>query len=83
MVLGEVLQTTLRVTRTPEELGVDYLVGGSLASSLHGIPRATHDADLVADMKQDIVETFGAKPPAVLSGSRLGRSNRLVRARTS
>jgi hypothetical protein len=29
-------------------LGIAYLAGGSLASSLHGIPRATQDADVVA-----------------------------------
>jgi hypothetical protein len=27
------------------------LVGGSLASSLHGIPRATQDVDMVAGLK--------------------------------
>jgi len=34
-----------------DELGIPYLVGGSLASSLYGIPRATQDADLMADVK--------------------------------
>jgi len=33
-----------------ERLGVAYYLGGSLASSLHGTPRATRDADLVADL---------------------------------
>ncbi|HVR96259.1 MAG TPA: hypothetical protein VMW27_06580 [Thermoanaerobaculia bacterium] len=34
-----------------EDLGVHYLLGGSLASSLHGIPRTTQDADLVAALE--------------------------------
>jgi hypothetical protein len=31
-------------------LGIEYLVGGSLASSLHGRPRTTQDVDLVATL---------------------------------
>ena len=34
-----------------EGLGIHYLLGGSLASSLHGIPRTTQDADLVAALE--------------------------------
>ena len=30
-----------------DELGVAYILGGSLASGVHGEPRATRDADLV------------------------------------
>jgi hypothetical protein len=47
----EVIGVTLRVTTVFESLGVPYLVGGSLASSLHGRPRATQDVDLVADLR--------------------------------
>lgn len=35
-----------------DHLGIRYHIGGSLASSVHGIPRATLDADLVALMEQ-------------------------------
>ncbi|HEU4558455.1 MAG TPA: hypothetical protein VFS20_11420, partial [Longimicrobium sp.] len=41
-----------------EKLDVPYLVGGSLASSLHGEPRATQDVDIVADLKLEHVEPF-------------------------
>lgn len=34
-----------------ESLEVPFLVGGSVASSLHGIPRSTQDVDLVADLR--------------------------------
>ena len=34
-----------------ERLGVRHLIGGSLASSVHGVPRATQDVDLVADLQ--------------------------------
>lgn len=50
--MEEVIEVTLRVTTVFEQLGVPYLVGGSLASSLHGKPRATQDVDLVADLQQ-------------------------------
>lgn len=39
-----------------EQLGVDCLVGGSLASSLHGEPRSTNDVDLVAALETVHVE---------------------------
>ena len=44
----ELLAAIVRVVRAFEALGVDYLVGGSVASSVFGEPRLTVDADLVA-----------------------------------
>jgi hypothetical protein len=35
-----------------ESQGIRYLVGGSVASSVHGMPRATLDVDLVADLEE-------------------------------
>lgn len=52
MTLGEPLQITRIVAGVFEKLQVPYFVGGSLASSLHGIPRATQDVDMVADLRQ-------------------------------
>lgn len=49
--MDEILEITLYVTETLERLGVPYLVGGSLASSLHGTPRATQDVDLIAELR--------------------------------
>lgn len=34
-----------------ENLGVPYVIGGSMASSFHGSARATRDADLIADLQ--------------------------------
>jgi hypothetical protein len=48
--LPEPLAVTMRVARALEGLGLRYLVGGSLASSLHGVPRSTNDADLVVEL---------------------------------
>src|SRR5262249_29219259 len=41
-------------------LEIPYLVGGSVASSIHGISRPTMDADLVADIRADQVDEFAA-----------------------
>jgi len=50
MILAEPIQVTLLVTKVFDRLQIPYLVGGSLASSLHGIPRATQDVDIVAGL---------------------------------
>lgn len=48
--MDDALGATFAVIHTLEALGLDYLIGGSLASSLHGIPRSTQDADLLVDL---------------------------------
>lgn len=35
---------------------IQYSIGGSVASSAHGIPRTTMDVDLVADIKPDEID---------------------------
>ncbi len=47
----EALRVTWLVAAALERLGVAFHLGGSLASSIHGFPRATLDADLVADLR--------------------------------
>lgn len=37
------------VVRLLEDLGIPYMITGSLASSHHGRPRSTHDIDVVID----------------------------------
>jgi hypothetical protein len=58
--MGEILEITLFLAETRERLGVPYLVGGSLASSLHGLPRATQDVDLVAALEPRHVPAVAA-----------------------
>ena len=43
-----------------ENLDVPYLVGGSVASSIHGMPRTTVDVDFVAAMTSEHVPRFVA-----------------------
>lgn len=39
------------VVEACDQLGIAYYVGGSLASSLHGVPRATNDVDVIAALR--------------------------------
>lgn len=61
MAADSALDVALLVARAFEELDVDYLVGGSLASSLHGEPRSTQDVDFVADLALDRVQPWMAR----------------------
>jgi len=54
------LGASLEVIHTLEKLDVPYMVGGSLASSFHGTPRSTNDADLIADLRLANVPLFAA-----------------------
>lgn len=49
--LSEPILVVARIVQAFDSLGVSYVVGGSLASSVYGIPRATQDVDLVADLQ--------------------------------
>jgi len=57
---GESTRVTLLVTQTLERLGIAYAVGGSLASSLHGVMRSTLDVDIVADMRLEHIQPLVA-----------------------
>jgi hypothetical protein len=51
----EILAAIAPVVEALEELGVAYHFGGSVASSVHGIPRLTIDVDIVADLRLEHV----------------------------
>lgn len=54
--LSEPLAATFLVIEALEALDVPYLIGGSLASAIHGVARATVDTDLVADLRSEHAE---------------------------
>lgn len=56
--LPEQISVTMLVADILEALGVPYAIGGSFASALHGVMRATMDADLVADLRLERVAPF-------------------------
>jgi len=59
--LAEPLRITGIVTAIFEKLQIPYYITGSLASSFHGIPRATADADLIAEIKPEHLHTLSEK----------------------
>lgn len=54
--LPEPMVVALLVSSELEALGVPYFIGGSLASAVHGVARATLDVDVVADLDEGHVE---------------------------
>jgi hypothetical protein len=58
--LPDTIRITIEVARAMEALQITYLVGGSIASSIHGFPRSTQDADLVADLRPEHVRPLVA-----------------------
>lgn len=57
-VQNEPLEVTIKVTGVFEKLGVPYLIGGSLASTLYGMVRTTQDSDIVAEMRLEHLQPF-------------------------
>lgn len=56
--LPEVVGVTLALADLLDDLEIPFLVGGSLASSVHGVARFTQDADLVVDLPESKVESL-------------------------
>lgn len=52
----DLIEAIRPVIRVFEKLAISYYVGGSIASSLYGIARATMDVDLVADIKTEHID---------------------------
>ena len=53
MIVSEEMAALVVVVNALDALGVPYALGGSLASAVHGVVRATMDADLVADLRPE------------------------------
>jgi len=51
----DIVDVALLVAAAIESCGGEYFVGGSLASSVDGEPRATNDIDIVMDLPLDRV----------------------------
>ena len=49
----DILEVTLKVVKAFDSLGIEYYIGGSIASSAYGVARSTLDVDMVANMNSD------------------------------
>lgn len=56
--LPEPIEVTLQVSDVFERLNIPYFIGGSLATAIHGVARATMDVDIIADIQLAHVESF-------------------------
>jgi hypothetical protein len=56
--IPEPIQILLHISKILEALKAPYLTGGSFASSIFGIPRATQDIDLVIALSPAMVDDF-------------------------
>lgn len=55
---NEPIEVTLLVTTVLEKLGIPYMIGGSLASTLHGMIRTTQDSDIITEMRPEHIQQF-------------------------
>jgi hypothetical protein len=55
------LKVLLRTVKTFDKLNIPYVVGGSFASSFHGLPRMTNDVDIVAVIEEKQIKLLVAE----------------------
>lgn len=58
--LDEPLHVVGELARVLDALAIDYVIGGSLASSVFGVPRSTADADILANIRDEHVDALVA-----------------------
>lgn len=61
MIESDVLHVILLVTKTLDALGVPYVIGGCIASIIHGLIRTTMDVNIVADLRLEQVSSLLAE----------------------
>jgi hypothetical protein len=61
----DLVAALLPVIEALDSLGVRYYVGGSVASSIHGVPRASIDADVIAELHAEHVAPLAARLSAL------------------
>lgn len=83
---SELAEAARKVAETFDAIGVPYAIGGSVASSLYGEPRATRDIDLVAILRpeqakplaQALEGGYYADEESILEAIRLRRSFNVI-----
>jgi hypothetical protein len=80
-----------RLLEVLDKLEIPYLIGGSVAAAVHGIPRFTNDVDLVVDLAiervGDFVDQLGprfyADIDTIRGATRVGRSFNIIDTRSA
>ncbi len=81
----------LLIVEAFKQLGIQYFVGGSIASSFHGIPRSTHDVDIIAAIlpkhigpfSELLIAEFYADRDLMIDAMKAGRSFNVIHLATS
>lgn len=60
MTAPDVIRALRPIARWLDQHAVEYRIGGSLASSVHGVARSTLDVDLVVDLPADLARTLAS-----------------------
>ena len=84
--MRSVAQALERLQQSLDRQGIRYFLGGSLASSIHGIQRSTRDIDIVAaigerhtaELARDLGRDFYIDAEAAAASLRHGRSFNLI-----
>lgn len=58
--MADAVEVARLLTQTLEKLGIVYWIGGSMASSIYGLPRSTQAVDVVAKLREEQVNNFVA-----------------------
>jgi len=88
--MGSIRDAALRVGAVLDSLGIAYAVGGSFASSIHGIARPTQDLDLIAAIPPNQIaglvtalqSDFYVDSESIQSAIRFRRSFNLIHLQT-
>jgi hypothetical protein len=80
--LPDPLLVAVAFSGTLDRLGIRHLIGGSMASSVHGEPRTTNDIDIVADLRAEHLEALLAAVGSTYYVSR-STAREAIRRKTS
>lgn len=76
------IEVMLKVIEALEELNTPYLIGGSFASSAHGIARATMDVDILASIPAKQASALAAKLEGEFYADELAIRNAIMAKRS-
>ena len=53
----------IRVVKALDEIGAPYMIVGAFGGTIFGITRATHDIDIIVDLREKDIETLSQRFP--------------------
>lgn len=89
--LPDPIAVAVFMTELLDRIGIQYVIGGSFASSVHGEPRSTNDVDIVTDLREDqaasliagLRDEYYVDADAVREASEVGGSFNIIHTGTA